>query len=306
MSTTEVVDAVLRLLKALISWPLVLLVVVIIVRHQLPTLITDLTRRLRKAPGGFEFNELKEQVATVAQRVKNIEEAVVFRPSAALTPALEQQLQTALSHFYECLKTLGFKPDKGRPEVAIQAIQRNNLPAYYDGRQNLIVIGEPLAADTDVALHEYTHHMLSSVAPQPHPGSAYYVIEAGLADYFPCSFTGNALLGEQSGWLYGRPYIWNLDNERRFTEGTPDTLVGPHQDEEEVWAGAFWEMRKLLQQKVVDRLLFSTWADQSPADISSGDRQLFVRGLMNEARRSADSEAAATIQSIFQRRGLEV
>jgi hypothetical protein len=67
MSTTEVVDAVLRLLKALISWPLVLLVVVIIVRHQLPTLITDLTRRLRKAPGGFEFNELKEQVATVAR-----------------------------------------------------------------------------------------------------------------------------------------------------------------------------------------------------------------------------------------------
>jgi hypothetical protein len=67
MSTIGVVDAVLRLLEALISWPLVLLVVVIIVRHQLPALITDLTRRLRKAPGGFEFNELKEQVATVAR-----------------------------------------------------------------------------------------------------------------------------------------------------------------------------------------------------------------------------------------------
>jgi hypothetical protein len=108
MSTTEVVDAILRLFEALISWPLVLLVVVIIVRHQLPALIVDLTRRLRKAPGGFEFDELRDQVATVAERVKNIEEAVSFRQSAALTPALEQQLQTSLSRFYEYLKALGF------------------------------------------------------------------------------------------------------------------------------------------------------------------------------------------------------
>jgi len=303
MSITEVVDVVVRLLVALISWPLVVLVVVIIVRHQLPALIADLASRLRKAPGGFEFDELRDQVATVAQRVKNIEEAVVFRPSAALTPDLQQQLQTSLSHFYEYLKTLGFEPDKGRPEVAIQSNYDN---AHYDGRQNLIVIGERLAADVDVALREFTHHVLGAFAPETYqnPKDTYRAIESGLADYFPCSFTGNALMGEQAGRLFGKPYLRNLDNERRFTEVTPDT-PGP-QDEGEVWAGAFWQIRKLLQQEVADRLLFSTWRTQSPADISRDDPKVFVRGLMNEAQHSADNDDATTIQSIFQHRGLEV
>jgi len=155
MSTNEIVDAVLRLLGILISWPLVVLVVVIIARRQLPTLIVDLSRRVRKAPGGFEFDQLKEQVDTVAEKVKHIEEVVTFRPSAALTPDLKQNIQKTLSGFYEHFKTVGFKPDTGRPEVEIRSNFENGNAHYYSS-ENRIVIDKRMAADPDVALREYT------------------------------------------------------------------------------------------------------------------------------------------------------
>lgn len=306
MSTTEVVDAVLRLLAIVVSWPLVLLVVVIIVRRQLPDLIVDLVHRVRKAPGGFEFDKLRDEVASVAQRVKRIEDAVVFRPSAALTPVVKQRLQASLSGFYEYFKALGYEPGESRPEVTTRS---NYLNAYYDGEHNLIVIGESLLKDVDVALREYAHHVLGSLPAWEKLGSQYLAIESGLADYFPCSFTNDALMGEEAGQvLIGRPYIRNLDNDRKFTDDTPDNtpldgtapqVVG------EIWGGAFWEIRKLLQQEVADRLIFSAWKIQPLADISRDDPKLFVKNLMDEARQSADGDAEDTVRSVFQRRGLE-
>jgi hypothetical protein len=308
MSTTEVVDAVLRLLAIVVSWPLVLLVVVIIVRRELPRLLVDLAQRVRKAPGGFEFDQLRDEVASVAQRVKRIEDAVVIRPSAALTPDVKQQLQDSLYGFYEYFKALGYEPGESPPEVTTQSNYPN---AHYDGSQNLIVIGESLLGDVDVALREYAHHVLTAIVPLREYGAIrqqYRAIESGLADYFPCSFTNDALMGEQAGQvLIGKPYIRNLDNERKFTEvpSEGDAREIAPQVVGEIWGGAFWEMRKLLQQEVADRLLFSAWNGQSLADITKDDPKLFVSNLIDEARQSADGSAVDTVRSVFQRRGLE-
>jgi hypothetical protein len=230
---------------------------------------------------------------------------VVFRPSAALTPVVKQQLQDSLSGFYEYFKALGYEPGESRPEVTTRS---NYLNAHYDGSENLIVIGESLLGDVDVALREYAHHVLGSVSHE-NLGSQYLAIESGLADYFPCSFTNDALMGEEAGQvLIGKPYVRNLDNKRKFTEalpeGDPRDPIAP-QVVGEIWGGAFWEMRKLLQQEVTDRLLFSAWNGQSLADITRDDPKLFVRNLMDEARQSADGSAVDTIRSVFQRRGLE-
>jgi hypothetical protein len=304
MSTNEIVDAVLRLLGILISWPLVVLVVVIIARRQLPALIVDLPRRVRKAPGGFEFDQLKEQMDTVAEKVKHIEEVVTFRPSAALTPDLKQNMQKTLSGYYEYFKTVGFKPDTGRPEVEIRSNFENGNAHYYSS-ENRIIIDKRMAADPDVALREYTHHVLDSIAPVPSQelGRSYHAIESGLADYFPCSFTDNAMMGEESGRLLnnGKPFR-NLENERQFKDAIPDD----HRDVGEIWGGAFWEIRNLLQPEVADRLLYSSWQDQTSNDIHRDEPQAFVKQLLAEARHPAHSNEADTIQSIFQHRGLEV
>jgi hypothetical protein len=303
MSTTEVVDAVLRLLAILVSWPLVLLVVVIIVRRKLPDLLEDLVHRVRKAPGGFEFDQLREEVASVAdevtsvaQRVKRIEEAVIIQPSASLTPALEEKLQTSLSKFYEYLITLGFETGESPPTLALSS----DMPgvAYYDRNQNVMFIGESMAENSYVCLRTYAEYALISTAPEPAENWAhnYLVVESGLANYFPCSFADDASLGASLG-------VYNLEDGRKFTEDLTEPVLP--QTAGVVWASAFWDIRKRLQKEVTDRLLLSAWKTQSLADLRSDDPKSFLRALMNEARHSIDSVAVDTIRSVFQRRGLE-
>ena len=111
------------------------------------------------------------------------------------------------------------------------------------------------------------------------------------------------MMGEESGRLLnnGKPFR-NLENERQFKDAIPDD----HRDVGEIWGGAFWEIRNLLQPEGADRLLYSSWQDQTSNDIHRDEPQAFVKQLLAEARHPAHSNEADTIQSIFQHRGLEV
>jgi len=293
----------LGLLEILVSWPIVLLVVVIIIRRQLPDISVKLADRLRKA-GPVEFAEIRDKVDHISRTVKRLEEAAFIQPSAALTPDAKRRLETLLSQFYDYFKALGFKPSKGKPELSVRSNYDN---AYYDDSHNLMVIGEGLLVDKDAPLHEYTLHVLASTAPEPHSKNGrqtYQEIELGLADYFPCSFTDNAQFGaEWARQRLNKPYLRNLENERRFTDIAP-SRQDPH-DAGEVWAGAFWEMRRILKQAVADKLLYSVWAAQSPTNMGSNDPEEFVRRLTEAAQNEIDSDASDTIRSVFQRRDLE-
>src|SRR5262245_11177405 len=139
MSAKDIVDTVLRLLGILISWPVILLFVIIMVRREFPTLVSNLAERMTKAPGGFEFAALERKVESIAATVKQIEEQLQFRPSAVLTPDLQKQLESAFASFRSYLQMLGLVLREGRIEVAIEPNYDN---AHYDGRQKLIVVGE--------------------------------------------------------------------------------------------------------------------------------------------------------------------
>ena len=77
LSGKEIVDSLLRLLEILVSWPTLFLVMLIRIRHQLPELVSGLSERITKAPGGWEvLREVKEDVKVVRADIKTLEARV--------------------------------------------------------------------------------------------------------------------------------------------------------------------------------------------------------------------------------------
>lgn len=75
MSTQDVINAGLELLKIVVSWPVVFLILAAFFRNELRLLLPELVKRLRKAPGGWEFaNEeraLKESIELGAKELSD-------------------------------------------------------------------------------------------------------------------------------------------------------------------------------------------------------------------------------------------
>jgi CheY-like chemotaxis protein len=82
MTGKDIMDRSLRFLEILISWPVLLLIVVFVVRRQLPVLVSKLADRITKAPGGFEFappavSALQDTIEAGAEQYKDQPEQLV-------------------------------------------------------------------------------------------------------------------------------------------------------------------------------------------------------------------------------------
>lgn len=73
MSIKEIIDAILKLLEILATWPVLFFVVGALFYDELKNALPNLLSRLKKAPGGWEFNELQEVKAEVAALVNKSE-----------------------------------------------------------------------------------------------------------------------------------------------------------------------------------------------------------------------------------------
>lgn len=307
MSTKEVADALLQLLGILISWPVILLCVILLVRRELPAIISKLSERITKAPGGFEFAALQQKVETLSAKVEQLEK-VTFEPSAALTPELQIQLQSSFDSFQAYLAKLGYESKTGKVVVFVDPTLKDNV--YYDGQRQRIVLGEPLAQDTDAVFREYTHHALLASVDWSTLTNEQQAVESGLADYFPCSFNNDPQFGEKSFHLFqkypgfeGKAAIRNLSNDRKFNEASANPElhhVG------EIWGGAFWELRQQLGQSTADKLLFSTWAALRFSDTPGNFNVSFVKKLLETAQSLEGGEQGGDIRAIFKRRGLKL
>jgi hypothetical protein len=305
MSAKDGVDALLRLLQVLISWPVIFLCVVILVRRELPALIAKLAERITKAPGGFEFAVLQQKVDTLTAKVEQLER-VTFEPSAALTPELQTQLQSSFDAFQAHLAKLGYQSQTGNVVVFVDPTLKDNV--YYDGQR--IVLGEPLAKDTDAVFREYTHHALLTGVNWGDLTDEQQAVESGLADYFACSFNNDPRFGEQSIHLFrrypgfeGKTAIRNLSNERTFDEIS--TNPESH-DVGEIWGGAFWELRERLGQAAADKLLFSTWVALRSSDTHGDFNAIFVKKLQETSQSPGGGGHGRDIRAIFKRRGLKL
>ena len=304
MSAKDGIDALIRLLQILVSWPVIFLFVALLVRRELPSLISKLAERITKAPGGFEFAALKEKIESLDAKVEKL--ALTFEPSAALTPGRQTDLQSCLDSFHAYLAKLGYQSQTGRVKVFVDPNLKDN--AYYEGVGNRIVLGEPFVNDTDAVFREYTHHaLLPAALDREEMTNEQQAVESGLADYFACSFNNDPLFGEKSIHMFreypqfqGKAAIRDLDNNRSFDEAAADPEfhnVG------EIWSGAFWELRKHLGQDVADKLLFSAW----PAALSSFDTNddftaIFAKTLVQ----TSDGAHRRDVRAILKRRGLKL
>ena len=74
MTTKEIIDALLKLLELIISWPTLFLLVGVVFYKDVKEAMPSLLKRIRKAPGGWEFDEeLQEVKAEVAELINKNE-----------------------------------------------------------------------------------------------------------------------------------------------------------------------------------------------------------------------------------------
>jgi hypothetical protein len=253
-------------------------------------------------------HEQKEEVKTLADKVKHIEEQITFEPTPALTPKLEEELNSALSSFRTYMQELGFEPKEGQVSVRIESEfpvpNFRGSGSYYDDSRHQIVITKDLAIDKDSALREYTHHALLSIAGDVEAMStACTELLSGLAYYFPCSFNNRPFFAPVFAKTVGQPYLADLSNTRKFTRLRSSFRVSSEL-QGEIWGAAFWEMRQLLGKIPTDKLLFNTWSALQPSDVHISRIDL-ARRLLKTAPSYESGEHVHQIQAILEYRGLK-
>jgi hypothetical protein len=246
-----------------------------------------------------DIKSLRTQLGVVSQKVDAIGEKLGFTPSSSITSESKAQLQTAFKKFQEFLQALGYQGWSDHVVIDIPEKMTKDAFAYYDPGNQTMVIDRRYASDPDLLYHEYMHHVLIFRAPNPGDAWTYYSIEAGLANYFPCSFNNNPRLSEVTAALTGGNFPKIDLNESRSFRG-----LRPGMDVimvlAEAWGGAFWEIRRALKQEIADKILFEAWFNLSPDEVRGNRGEAFVRRII-EADRGAHQ---AQILQIFNERGL--
>jgi len=73
MTLKEIIDEIIKLLGILISWQFLVFLIIFILRNEIKVILLDLVKRISKAPGVWEFNELKEVKEEVASLINKSE-----------------------------------------------------------------------------------------------------------------------------------------------------------------------------------------------------------------------------------------
>lgn len=133
--------------------------------------------------------------------------------------------------------------------------------AWYDPATRGIYLGDgggpgrlnDLAKEAAVICHEYAHAVLDRVNPYL-KGPEADALHEGYADYFGCSLTGDARIGEWVVAGRGELCLRDLGNRLRY----PRDLMGePHADGA-LWAGACWDLRLALGPEAADTLVYES------------------------------------------------
>jgi len=133
-------------------------------------------------------------------------------------------------------------------------------------------------------------------------------LQSGLADYFPCSFSGRSEYGKEIFEAIAKrhPGITilprNLDNHRSFAEIHPGQTE--LHDEGNIWGGAFWQIRTSIGQAATDKLLLAAWENfQAPR--ANPDLMTFPRELLKQDAVLYAGAHTQQVQSVLEQRGLK-
>ena len=228
---------------------------------------------------------------------------VQFEQTSALTGAMQSRLGGVLARYASYLKANGFVDVPENATVRIDNLDAPN--AFYDSRQNAIVIDARLAGDSDVALREYTHHVLISTFRPPALRPQLMAIESGLADYFPCSFSDDPEVAEIAAAALGihNGPVRSLVNDRSFAELSGNIIA---QDGGEIWGAALWAVREQLGKEVLDPLIARAWLTPGWETRGIATETAFIGAIVRSARDTGQDTAAEAVRKIFRERGFPV
>jgi hypothetical protein len=252
---------------------------------------------LREQVTAFEKN-LRREMEVLSEKVDRIEEEIRFEPSEALTPDIQQRLANALDKFQSYFQDLGFQPPSDSVTVTVEPESMIGTVAYYDGRNNNMVVSKEFVEVTDVMLRQYANHVLlasnksMNQATSTQGNFEHSAIGAGLATYFPCSFNDNPIFGSGK-------FDWNLENETPFEDFGPQNA---RSTASWVWGGFCWDVRKELGREDADRLLLSAWRSLDVSVPSAETKQNFIDALLGLEPVHGNSKLSETIRTAFQKR----
>ena len=165
--------------------------------------------------------------------------AFSFNDSADLTPATQAALSDTLGAFLAYLDKVGFPRDEGAIAIEVRPDFDN---AHYEPDRRTMVLGVKLRDDPDVARHEYMHHALAAAGAKYRQEPQFLAIESALADYYPCSFSGDPTVAAIAARNLGLdpPWLRHLTSPAGYADlaGQPE-----HHGAGEIWGSLFWDVR---------------------------------------------------------------
>lgn len=205
-----------------------------------------------------------------------------------------------LSRVAEFFRNLGFVNSKGvmlahvhLPEPDTGNPNYDN--AYYSPSKHAIFFGHgdlfrDLAREAAVIYHEFSHSVVEAAQPimGTHEAGA---LHEGYADYFACSLTNDAQIGEYVVGERGTPYLRHLRHEKTYQDFTGFDV---HIDGE-IWGITCWKIREALGARVANRLVYdSLWF--LPANATFPDA---AEGLLQADVNLFGGEHLAELEAVF-------
>lgn len=241
-------------------------------------------------------------------------EGFAAKPSPALTPQLESEMQAALLTFQQYLKESGFRI-RGAGTIRYEVVPGNAIKtdegefyALYDSETLTMKVASTYAGEVDVIRHEYMRHVLSDadhgISGWIEDGSGWLnslSVSSGLAIYFPCTVKSSPVFAADHPELRVE-----LKNDRKF-RGRVHDFIKADDIGNKVWGGAFWELRERFDEpKSADRLLASAWSAWQPKDPDANLFVEFANKLIETDRLQHSGQHVTDIQEILRLRGLKI
>lgn len=169
------------------------------------------------------------------------------------------------------------------PRVAADLRAGGNISGEYKEPFDILEFGTrngyEWARTAEVIYHEYTHHVIHEFYNSTFPGSIgseAQAIDEGISDYFACSFTNSALVGESVGLnrtLYNS-FVYNSSQDDHWNG--------------QVIGGACWDLRTLVGSTIADQLVYEALKNQPRSfnsfanEVKRADHDLFGSCYQNE------------------------
>jgi len=212
----------------------------------------------------------------------------------------EVNMYKYITNIHDFFKKLGH--DKlDRPMRTVVQYGKDYDNAFFSPWQNMLGFGtgakfNNLAREAAVAYHEYAHAMLNSIKALTYSGES-GAINEGQADYFGCSYTDDALIGEWVVAKMERPFLRNLENNFEY----PKDIQGQVHADGRIWGGTLWDLRKALGKDVADLLIYRG------LHYFNGTRPKFIdgyNGIVTADKNIFDGANIEKIDEVFARRGI--